>query len=120
MRRPAAASLNITTLGPRAPQGISGVALLTPAFLTGRFWVVRDLGALLSKETLIPALHNVTFTDPRDYSESFPTTPASRPLAAQLHRVARFGAEIRGAGPWPQEIGLPFRCDSEGTQSPWT
>jgi hypothetical protein len=97
-----------------------GVALRTRAFLTGRFWVERDLGALLSKETLISALHNVTFTDPRDYSESFPTTPASRPLAAQLYRVARFGAGIGRAGPWPQEIGLPFRCDSEGTQSPWT
>jgi hypothetical protein len=34
----------------------SGIALLTPAYLTGRFWTERELGALLSKETLIPVL----------------------------------------------------------------
>lgn len=50
----------------------SGIALLTPAYLTGRFWTERELGALLNKETLIPVLHNVTFEDVRQYSGILP------------------------------------------------
>ncbi|MBE7439253.1 MAG: TIR domain-containing protein [Spirochaetales bacterium] len=50
----------------------SGIALLTPAYLTGRFWTERELGALLSKETLIPVLHNVTFEDVKEYSGILP------------------------------------------------
>ncbi len=50
----------------------SGIALLTPAYLAGRFWTERELGALLSKETLIPVLHNVTFEDVKDYSGILP------------------------------------------------
>jgi hypothetical protein len=50
----------------------AGVALLTPAYLTGRFWVERELGALLSKQTLIPVLHNVTFADVKQYSGILP------------------------------------------------
>jgi len=50
----------------------SGIALLTPAYLTGRFWTERELGALLSKETLIPVLHNVTFDDVKQYSGILP------------------------------------------------
>jgi hypothetical protein len=50
----------------------SGIALLTPAYLTGRFWTERELGALLSKETLIPVLHNVTFKDVKQYSGILP------------------------------------------------
>jgi hypothetical protein len=50
----------------------SGIALLTPAYLAGRFWTERELGALLSKETLIPVLHNVTFDDVRQYSGILP------------------------------------------------
>ena len=50
----------------------AGVALLTPAYLTGRFWVERELGALLSKETLIPVLHKVTFAHVREYSGILP------------------------------------------------
>lgn len=50
----------------------SGVALLTPAYLTGRFWTERELGALLSKNILIPVLHNVTFDDVRKYSGILP------------------------------------------------
>ena len=50
----------------------SGVALLTPAYLAGRFWTERELGALLSKETLIPVLHNVTFEDVKQYSGILP------------------------------------------------
>jgi hypothetical protein len=50
----------------------SGVALLTPAYLTGRFWTERELGALLSKDILIPVLHNVTFDDVKKYSGILP------------------------------------------------
>lgn len=50
----------------------SGITVLTPAYLTGRFWTERELGVLLSKETLIPVLHNVTFEDVREYSGILP------------------------------------------------
>jgi hypothetical protein len=50
----------------------SGIALLTPAYLAGRFWTERELGALLSKDTLIPVLHNVTFDDVKQYSGILP------------------------------------------------
>jgi len=50
----------------------SGIALLTPAYLAGRFWTERELGALLSKETLIPVMHNVTFEDVKQYSGILP------------------------------------------------
>ena len=50
----------------------TGIAFLTPAYLAGRFWTERELGALLSKETLIPVLHNVTFEDVKQYSGILP------------------------------------------------
>jgi TIR domain len=50
----------------------SGVALLTPAYLAGRFWTERELGVLLSKSTLIPVLHKVTFDDVKQYSGILP------------------------------------------------
>jgi len=50
----------------------SGIALLTPAYLAGRFWTERELGALLSKDTLIPVLHNATFEDVKQYSGILP------------------------------------------------
>lgn len=50
----------------------AGVVVLTPAYLTGRFWSERELGALLHKSTLIPVLHNVTFADVRQYSGILP------------------------------------------------
>jgi vacuolar-type H+-ATPase subunit H len=53
-------------------QARSGVVLLTPAYLTGRFWTERELGALLHKPTLIPVLHGVTFNDVADYSGILP------------------------------------------------
>jgi hypothetical protein len=50
----------------------AGIALLTPAYLAGRFWTERELGALLHKETLIPVLHGVTFEDVKEYSGILP------------------------------------------------
>jgi hypothetical protein len=49
-----------------------GVALLTPAYLAGRFWTERELGALLHKETLIPVLHGVSFAQVAEYSGILP------------------------------------------------
>jgi hypothetical protein len=49
-----------------------GIALLTPAYIAGRFWTERELGALLSKNTLIPVLHGVTFDEVKVYSGILP------------------------------------------------
>ena len=50
----------------------AGIALITPAYLVGRFWTERELGALLHKETLIPVLHGVTFEQVAEYSGILP------------------------------------------------
>ena len=50
----------------------AGIALLTPAYLVGRFWTERELGALLHKDTLIPVLHGVTFEEVAEYSGILP------------------------------------------------
>jgi hypothetical protein len=50
----------------------AGIALLTPAYLVGRFWTERELGALLNKETLIPVLHGVSFAEVAEYSGILP------------------------------------------------
>jgi hypothetical protein len=50
----------------------AGVVLLTPAYLVGRFWTQRELGALLHKETLIPVLHGVSFEQVAEYSGILP------------------------------------------------
>jgi hypothetical protein len=50
----------------------AGVALLTPAYLAGRFWTERELAALLHKGTLIPVLHGVTFAQVAEYSGILP------------------------------------------------
>jgi TIR domain len=57
-------------LGLRRAQ--AGVVLLTAAYLAGRFWTERELGALLHKPTLIPVLHGVTFEDVAEYSGILP------------------------------------------------
>lgn len=49
-----------------------GVALLTPAYIAGRFWTERELGALLGKSTLIPVFHNVTVAQVKEYSGILP------------------------------------------------
>lgn len=50
----------------------AGIALLTPAYLAGRFWTERELGALLNKEILIPVLKGCTFEDVKEYSGILP------------------------------------------------
>lgn len=49
-----------------------GIAVLTPAYLDGRFWTERELGVLLNKPTLMPVLHGVTFDDVAKYSGILP------------------------------------------------
>lgn len=50
----------------------AGIVLLSPAYVAGRFWTERELGALLGKETLIPVLHNVSFDEVAEYSGILP------------------------------------------------
>jgi hypothetical protein len=50
----------------------AGIVLLTPAYVAGRFWTERELGALLHKDTLIPVLHGTTFADVAEYSGILP------------------------------------------------
>jgi hypothetical protein len=74
----------------------AGVVLLTPAYLTGRFWTERELGALLHKSTLIPVLHNVTFSDVREYSGILPDLAGfetARDTAADI--AAKIAAAVR-------------------------
>lgn len=72
----------------------SGVALLTPAYLTGRFWTERELGALLSKNILIPVLHNVTFDDVRNYSGILPDLAGFTTAQDSIEDIAK---KITGA-----------------------
>lgn len=50
----------------------AGIVVLTPAYIAGRFWTERELGALLHKDTLIPVLHGVTFEEVAEYSGILP------------------------------------------------
>ncbi len=72
----------------------SGIALLTPAYLTGRFWTERELGALLGKETLIPVLHNVTFEDVKKYSGILPDLAG---FTTAQDSIADIGSKIAAA-----------------------
>ena len=67
----------------------SGIALLTPAYLTGRFWTERELGALLSKSTLIPVLHNVSFDDVKEYSGILPDLAGFTTAQDSIETIAK-------------------------------
>jgi hypothetical protein len=67
----------------------SGIALLTPAYLAGRFWTERELGALLGKDTLIPVLHHVTFEDVKQYSGILPDLAGFTTAQDSLSDIAR-------------------------------
>lgn len=66
----------------------SGIALLTPAYLEGRFWTERELGALLGKSTLIPVLHNVTFDDVKEYSGILPDLAGFTTTSDSIEEIA--------------------------------
>lgn len=72
----------------------AGVVVLTPAYLAGRFWTERELGALLHKETLIPVLHGVTFSDVAEYSGILPDLAG---FTTELDSVTEIAAKIAGA-----------------------
>lgn len=72
----------------------SGIAILTPAYLTGRFWTERELGVLLSKQTLIPVLHGVTFDDVREYSGILPDLAG---FSTEHDNVSDIGEKIAAA-----------------------
>jgi hypothetical protein len=66
----------------------AGVVLLTPAYLVGRFWTERELGALLHKDTLIPVLHGVTFGQVAEYSGILPDLAGFETARDSVHTIA--------------------------------
>jgi len=67
----------------------TGIVMLTPAYLVGRFWTERELGALLGKETLIPVLHNVTFEQVKQYSGILPDLAGFTTAHDTIEDIAR-------------------------------
>lgn len=76
----------------------SGIAVLTPAYLTGRFWTERELGVLLNKEVLIPVLHKVSFEDVRQYSGILPDLAGFTTEKDSVEEIAqKIAAAVLGA-----------------------
>ena len=71
-----------------------GVALLTPAYIAGRFWTERELGVLLGKKTLIPVLHGVNFKQVAEYSGILPDLVG---FQTSEHSVAEIADKIAEA-----------------------
>ena len=71
-----------------------GIALLTPAYIAGRFWTERELGALLGKNTLIPVLEGVTFDQVKEYSGILPDLAG---FETARHSVAEIADKIAAA-----------------------
>lgn len=67
----------------------AGVVLITPAYLVGRFWTERELGALLHKETLIPVLHNTTFSQVAEYSGILPDLAGFETARDSIETIAQ-------------------------------
>ena len=77
----------------------AGIALLTPAYLAGRFWTERELGALLHKETLIPVLHGVSFEDVAEYSGILPDLAGFETARDSVEVIAeKIAAAVLGGG----------------------
>jgi len=77
----------------------AGIILLTPAYLVGRFWTERELGALLHKETLIPVLHDVTFDEVAEYSGILPDLAGFETSRDSVQVIAeKIAAAVLGAG----------------------
>lgn len=80
----------------------AGVVLLSPAYVAGRFWTERELGALLGKETLIPVLHNVTFDEVAEYSGILPDLAGFDTARDSIEVIAqKIAAAVLGDGPAP-------------------
>lgn len=67
----------------------AGVVLLTPAYVAGRFWTERELGALLHKDTLIPVLHGVSFSEVAQYSGILPDLAGFESARDSLETIAQ-------------------------------
>lgn len=67
----------------------AGVVLLTPAYLVGRFWTERELGALLHKNTLIPVLHGTTFQEVSEYSGILPDLAGFETARDDIETIAQ-------------------------------
>ena len=77
-----------------------GIVLLTPAYVAGRFWTERELGALLGKETLIPVLHTVTFDEVAEYSGILPDLAGFETARDSVEVIAqKIAAAVHGDGP---------------------
>ena len=89
----------------------AGVVLLTPAYVAGRFWTERELGALLGKETLIPVLHKVTFAEVKEYSGILPDLAGFETARDTVEVIAqKIAAAVLGdAGtpPHQRRLGRP-------------
>lgn len=72
----------------------AGVVVLTPAYLSGRFWTQRELGALLHKDTLIPVLQGVTFANVAEYSGILPDLAG---FTTERDTVDQIATKIAGA-----------------------
>jgi len=68
-----------------------GIALLTPAYIAGRFWTERELGVLLGKNTLIPILEGVSFDEVKQYSGILPDLAG---FETSRHSVAEIADKI--------------------------
>jgi hypothetical protein len=77
----------------------AGIVLLTPAYVAGRFWTERELGALLGKETLIPVLHSVTFDEVAEYSGILPDLAGFETARDSVEVIAqKIAAAVLGDG----------------------
>ena len=84
-------------VGQGAPDGSGlakahcGIALLTPAYIAGRFWTERELGALLGKKTLIPIFHGITIKQVKEYGGILPDLAG---FETARHSVAEIADKI--------------------------
>ncbi|MGI5950443.1 MAG: toll/interleukin-1 receptor domain-containing protein [Brooklawnia sp.] len=81
----------------------AGIAVLTAAYLAGRFWTQRELGALLNKPALIPVLHEVTFDDVKEYSGILPDLAGFTTASDDIDTIADKIAPAVALEPTPSE-----------------
>lgn len=78
----------------------AGIVLLTPAYVAGRFWTERELGALLGKDTLIPVLHKITFDEVAEYSGILPDLAGFETVCDSVELIAqKVAVAVLGDGP---------------------
>jgi hypothetical protein len=77
-----------------------GVIFITPAFLEGRYWTEREMGALIAtRRRVIPVLDDVTFDDLARYSPLLADLVGLTTETEGLDDIAeRIRATVSGAG----------------------